>query len=142
MSTRHPTNARTFHPRALAALGAPACIAMLSVARDLRSGAIPPEHYDQQRSCGTACCIYGHMVYRINNEYQKRLDGAWHSNREEPLCNLFAAWSNCSPEGAARKMPANMEEIRGIGLRALEAIKDKTYIYDICTCCGATVHRP
>lgn len=39
MSTRRPVpdiTTRTFHPRALAALGDRACIAMLSVARDLR----------------------------------------------------------------------------------------------------------
>lgn len=55
-------------------------------------------------------------------------DGWWF------ICNFEARYDS--------KMPANMEEIRGIGLRALEAIKDKTYIYDICTCCGVTVHRP
>lgn len=75
MSTRHPTpdtTARTFHPRALAALGAQSCIAMLSVARDLRSGAIALEQYDQSTYCGTACCIAGHTAFRLGED-----QGTW-----------------------------------------------------------------
>lgn len=56
---------RTIHSRAIKALGMEACVVMLGVARDLRSGAIPPENYSQAVFCGTACCIAGHVAMRI-----------------------------------------------------------------------------
>lgn len=65
MSNRHEVEGRTIHPRALKELGEEACIVALGVARDLRSGVIPPENYDQGNSCGTSCCIAGHMSARI-----------------------------------------------------------------------------
>jgi hypothetical protein len=76
MSDRKLADARTIHPRALADLGEEACIVTLGVARDLRSGAIPPEQYDQnyfdrwQTECGTACCIAGWMTIRGVNYAQ------------------------------------------------------------------------
>ena len=66
MSNRSLTNeTRTIHPRALAALGEKACIVMLGVAADLRSGMIPPERYNQTWYCGTSCCIAGHVALRL-----------------------------------------------------------------------------
>lgn len=68
MSNRHEVEGRTIHPRALEELGEEACIVALGVARDLRSGVIPPEKYDQGRymhACGAACCIAGHMRDRL-----------------------------------------------------------------------------
>jgi hypothetical protein len=63
MSNREvSTETRTLHPRALAVLGEEWCLALLEVARDLRSGAIPPERYNQKEYCGTACCIAGHAA--------------------------------------------------------------------------------
>lgn len=56
---------RTIHKRAITALGQEACVALLSVARDLRSGAISPESYDQLYWCGTSCCIGGHLAARL-----------------------------------------------------------------------------
>jgi hypothetical protein len=69
MSNRQDSNTRTIHPRALKELGEEACIVALGVARDLRSGAIPPEKYDQayyenNTACETACCIAGWMRIR------------------------------------------------------------------------------
>jgi hypothetical protein len=66
MSNRNDTDARTIHPNAIRILGEEACIVALGVARDLRSGDIPPERYDQGTLCGTACCIAGHIAYRMN----------------------------------------------------------------------------
>lgn len=65
MSNRHEVEGRTIHPRALKELGDEACIVALEVARDLRSGVIPPEKYYQGRYCGTACCIAGHIARRF-----------------------------------------------------------------------------
>ncbi len=64
------SDVRVFHPRALRELGLLGCTVALGVARDLRTGAIPPENYDQRylkpesSPCGTACCIAGHMAER------------------------------------------------------------------------------
>lgn len=64
------TETRQIHPRALAKLGEEACIVALGVARDLRSGVIPPDnfnmrHFRMSRSeCGYACCIAGWMFIR------------------------------------------------------------------------------
>lgn len=74
MSRRHEAEGRTIHPRAIAELGEEACIVALGVARDLRSGAIPPEDYDQDQlfpiaaiadGCGTPCCIAAHIAHRM-----------------------------------------------------------------------------
>ena len=65
MSSRHESQARTIHPRALAELGEEACVVALGVARDLRNGVIPRKNYNQQNYCGTACCIAGHMAERL-----------------------------------------------------------------------------
>jgi hypothetical protein len=65
MSNRHEIEGRTVHPRALAELGEDACIVALGVARDLRSGAIPPQNYNQAFYCGTSCCIGGHIAGRL-----------------------------------------------------------------------------
>lgn len=104
MSTRHSTPAaaaRTFHPRALTALGALACIAMLSVARDLRSGAIPPENYNQATHYGTSCCIYGHVRKRLDDINNERLVHQWHPRREIGLMDLFNGHRPSNPQQAA-----------------------------------------
>lgn len=73
MSNREIT-ARTIHPDSIAELGLQECIVALEVARDLRSGAIPPEDYDQDQlyplvaiadGCGTPCCIAAHIAHRM-----------------------------------------------------------------------------
>lgn len=71
MSNRHEADGRTIHPRAIRELGEEACIVALGVARDLRSGVIPPEKFDQRfyssqlrAGCGSACCIAGWMLIR------------------------------------------------------------------------------
>jgi hypothetical protein len=90
MSSRHEAETRTIHPLALAELGEEACIIALGVARDLRSGVIPPEKYDQkyfnysQTECGTACCIAGWMLIR----------GVEHWSLQQLTGNLFAMGVN------------------------------------------------
>ncbi len=74
MSSRHEAEARTIHPRALAELGEKACIVALGVARDLRSGMIPPESYDQRVYCGSSFCIAGHMASRLGMGVHHFLD--------------------------------------------------------------------
>jgi hypothetical protein len=69
MSDRREAEARTIHPRARKQLGKKACIVALGVARDLRSGAIPPEKFDMRWLLprayrGSACCIAGWMLIR------------------------------------------------------------------------------
>ena len=63
--TEYDTPTRSIHPRALAAFGEEACMAALGVARDLRSGVIPPEKFNQSECCGSACCIAGHIANRM-----------------------------------------------------------------------------
>ncbi len=82
MSNRHEVEARTIHPHALAELGEKACIVALGVARDLRSGVIPPEKYNQkyfdstQTECGTPCCIAGWMLIRgVDYQILRKLTG-------------------------------------------------------------------
>lgn len=65
MHPQNPTHLRTIHPTALAQLGEEACIVALGVARDLRSGVIPPEKYDQTSECGSSCCLAGHIAARL-----------------------------------------------------------------------------
>lgn len=83
MSDRQSTDeVRTIHPRALEALGLEAATVMLGVARDLRSGVIRPEHYDQKNwiidsDCGTACCIAGHVATRLGVRKNHAYFDAW-----------------------------------------------------------------
>ena len=110
MSNRSLTNeTRTIHPRALSALGEKACIVMLGVAADLRSGVIPAERYDQKNygymECGTPCCIAGHLARRLGEDL---LDIIW-SDRvvaDHALPNshggLFAGEHRSDPQLAAR----------------------------------------
>ena len=69
MSSRQQSDTLPIHPYALIELGEEACIVALGVARDLRSGAIPPEKFDMRwvlpsASCGSGCCIAGWMLIR------------------------------------------------------------------------------
>ncbi len=70
MSDRKLADVRTIHPRTLSIWGEATCLVAIEVARDLRSGVIPPEEYDQGEYggfsfCGTACCIAGHIARRL-----------------------------------------------------------------------------
>lgn len=60
MSSRQQSDTLPIHPYALIELGEEACIVALGVARDLRSGAIPPEKFDMR----WFCCIAGWMRIR------------------------------------------------------------------------------
>lgn len=78
MSNRALAGTRAIHPRAIKELGEEASIVALGVARDLRSGVIPPDMYDQSwakpEPFGRPCCILGHIRKRLGNYYFK---GAW-----------------------------------------------------------------
>lgn len=67
MSDRKIAESRTIHPRALKELGEEACIVALGVARDLRSGVMPPDDFQMMTWCGTSCCIAGHISARLIN---------------------------------------------------------------------------
>jgi hypothetical protein len=69
-----PDTVRTIHPSALSEFGYKTCIAFLEVARDLRSGVIPPENYNQWNFCGTACCIAGHTAARLGLDVEEFVD--------------------------------------------------------------------
>lgn len=96
MSNRHEVEGRTIHPRALKELGEEACIVALGVARDLRSGVIPPEAYDQQFAsvwmagcCDTPCCMMGYIRKRLGNlHFYGAFNGAWRFGNA--LGELFA----------------------------------------------------
>jgi hypothetical protein len=70
MSRRNEAEARTIHPRALAELGEEACIVVLGIGSDLRSGVITDAEFcmmsigDHRGAPGTPCCIFGHMRIR------------------------------------------------------------------------------
>lgn len=91
MSNRQSTQVRTIHPDTLAEVGEAVAVEMLAVARDLRSGAIPPEEFDMSTACGTACCIWGHMKWNLNRETRIRIGKLWVSQTHENawLGNLF-----------------------------------------------------
>ena len=114
---KQDSETRTIHPRAIAALGEEACVVMLGVARDLRSGAIPPEHYDQGSYCGTACCVAGHVALRLGVRPKDVAD--WASDAEIRDAALFdndlALFSSCihhkvSPALAARAIERYLYE--------------------------------
>src|SRR4029077_3296413 len=74
----YESEARTIHQIAIDVLGMEACIVALGVARDLRSGKIPPEEYDQGTLWGTArrtaCCIEGHIRRRMGRRIIQSTD--------------------------------------------------------------------
>ena len=110
MSNRSLTNkTRTIHPRALASLGEKACIVMLGVAADLRSGVIPPEDYSQKvylkNECNTACCIAGHVVHRMGIQLEELIyaDKAWDDTAlQNRTRGLFCGEHPSDPQLAAR----------------------------------------
>ena len=103
MSNRQlTTETRTLHPRALNALGEEACIVMLGVAADLRSGVIPPENYDQSRGCGTSCCIAGHTMYRLGEDGSSPWMWKVAKKDSSALSNLFSGAYPSNPQRAAR----------------------------------------
>jgi hypothetical protein len=105
MSDRKLDDARTIHPDCIAAVGEEVCLALLSVARDLRSGAIPPEHYYQGSWCGTAQCIWGHAATRLGryNKMEISVAGRKLMEKDAGLHELFmgAGGAFASPDQAA-----------------------------------------
>lgn len=107
MSNRQSTDVRVIHPSALADWGAPTCFAALEVARDLRSGAIPPEEYDQgsfirsHRTCGSACCIAGHIAFRMKEPVENLLERSGYWGPRGHAYRLFAGSRPSDPLLAA-----------------------------------------
>ena len=109
MSDRKLADVRTIHPRALSIWDEATCLVALEVARDLRSGAIPPEEYDQgsftklEGRCGTACCIAGHIAIRMKEPVETllaRMD-YWHAPSSSPTSRLFSGSLISNPRLAA-----------------------------------------
>ena len=98
MSDRKIAESRVIHSRALAAWGEATCFAAIEVARDLRSGVIPPEEYDQgsfyRIGCGSACCIAGHIAWRMREPVERLL-------KRTGYCRLFSASRPSNPQLAA-----------------------------------------
>jgi hypothetical protein len=105
-------DAKIIHPRALRTLGLEACIVMLDVAHDLREDRI--EHFDMRSyfSCGSPCCICGHVLYRLgygcdekNPDYTSRdgydLRQSWFL-KDKAVFRLFSANAPSDPQLAAR----------------------------------------
>jgi len=108
MSDRKLADVRQIHPSALSIWDEATCLVALEVARDLRSGAIPPEEYDQGSftkslsTCGTACCIAGHIALRMR-ESVERFIGRSRYSTEYPnrMSRLFAGSQPSDPILAA-----------------------------------------
>jgi len=106
------------HDRALNALGLETAIVMLEVARDLRSGAIEAENYDQNRfgrderiytdegmkDCNTPCCIWGHVCHRMGiYSWSDRATSAENmTDKDRALGWLFASVEDATPKRAAQ----------------------------------------
>lgn len=103
MSGRQDQSVRTIHPKSLALVGDAICLEMLTLARDLRSGAVPPESYNQKRlygDCGTACCILGHLRQRVSPKAYVKLKHSWFE-KDGGLVELFAGYHPSDPQRAA-----------------------------------------
>lgn len=99
----HDTAARTIHPQSIDEAGEDLCIALLDVARRLRSGEITKEAYDQgewEQSCGTGCCILGHAVQVLGvNVFSELSRLRLHEPGKPGLIDLFyggGAWPSRS----------------------------------------------
>jgi hypothetical protein len=110
MSDRKLADALSIHPKALAIWGEATCIVALEVARDLRSGVIPPCEYDQgsflkiQGRCGSACCIAGHIALRMREPvtYLARRSGYFNMvGQKSPAALLFSGGRPSDPQLAA-----------------------------------------
>jgi hypothetical protein len=103
------TETRTIHPLALDEVGEKVAIVMLGVARDLRSGVIPPEDFNMQHyHCGSAHCIGGWIEFRVAGRRpspsirSKLFCKGGAGELPQSLCNLFSANHPSDPHLAAR----------------------------------------
>lgn len=117
MSDRKIAEARTIHPRALKELGEEACIVALGVARDLRSGVIPPEKFKMSTACGSSCCIVGHIAIRL---FQITDPDDWEGARKQARLHLDLAETSGALEDLFAAHPSNSH-------RAADAIE--RYVY-------------
>ena len=109
MSDRRLADVRTIHPRTLSIWDEATCLVALEVARDLRSGAIPPEEYDQgsftksSGRCGAACCIAGHIALRMGGPVELFIGRSGYFSAEYPnrIARLFAGGQPSDPILAA-----------------------------------------
>jgi hypothetical protein len=115
MSDRKLTNdAVKIHDRAMNTLGLERALIMLDVAKDLRSGAIEHDLYNQRAygvaftndsisDCDTPCCIWGHVCFRMGvNRWADRRDSARElMHKDVALTSLFAPRIDVTPVMAA-----------------------------------------
>ena len=107
MSDRRLADVRTIHPRTLSIWDEATCLVALEVARDLRSGVIPPEEYDQgcfyRIGCGSACCIAGHIALRMKEPVESLLvrSGYFTARYHDPISRLFSGARASDPQLAA-----------------------------------------
>ena len=109
MSDRRLADVRTIHPRTLSIWDEATCLVALEVARDLRSGAIPPEEYDQRSftkslsTCGTACCIAGHIALRMSEPVERFIgrSGYFSGDSQNRAARLFSGSQPSDPILAA-----------------------------------------
>src|SRR5713226_2121070 len=98
---------REVNPEVVNYLGFEVVTELLGIARDLRSGVIPPEMYDQFTlpndpfpDCSTPCCILGHLKRRLDHKLYQAFRLLWISDRGR-LCDLFNAFHPSDPQLAA-----------------------------------------
>jgi hypothetical protein len=110
------TETRTIHPLTLDEIGEKVAIVMLGVARDLRSGAIPPEGFNMQHyHCGSAHCIGGWIEFRVAGRrpslsIRSKLFCKRTGELPLSLCNLFSASNPSDPYLAARAIECYVYE--------------------------------
>lgn len=95
---------RTIHPDIIAAIGEPAALLMLELAKDLRSGKLSAEEYDQRSFCGTACCIAGHLFIRDYRLFRDHIYDNWLAMPRGEIIglnDLFASYHPSNPVLAA-----------------------------------------
>lgn len=100
MSGRQERSVRKIHPKWLSLIGDEACLEMLAIARDLRSGVITPEEYDQKILCGSACCIMGHLRDRVSLGTYRKIEDCWYGPHDA-LMELFSSGRPSDPQLAA-----------------------------------------
>lgn len=100
---------RTLHPGAIVEIGERYCIVLLEIGRDLESGKIPSKEFNMLKmnlptkffvsgSCGSPCCIIGHVRIRAQDDDALGLE--WIKSTR--LQNLFCFTNPSDPIKAAR----------------------------------------
>lgn len=95
MKIDHKSETKTIHPETLKEISLKAALALLEVARDLRSGAIPQELFDMKSytdryPCGTSHCIAGWAICKLEGRFST---SKYHTHFPKGMRNgLFAGY--------------------------------------------------